>query len=305
MLASRNLFFFVAVMITSFIEMGSFAPPAHADLVCPENTSPVEGYCVVTAKEDGDPEGGEPGLPRICRATDGREVDCESMMGVWFNSKQCYAIALSNPPPLTDPVWGGHTDGVIMSCTNVMGGRKLFWAPSAPDVSVVALASQAVEEMHLVAPEIGLTGYGQLESMQVIGLPTWMWAADPGESTTGPITRSASAGAVTVTATARLRETVWSMGDGGVVTCLGENAAGTPYEGSYDKAPSPTCGYRYTQTSANQPGKAYTVMVTSNWEIGWSSAGRSGTMTRSYARTAQLRVGEVQVIVDGSGQGES
>ena len=286
----------------------------NSDVVCPEGRTPMEGMCVVVAKDgqndavDGGQGGGG---ARICRKG-AIVISCDDGHGVWHDREQCYASVWPDPPPLSDPVWEGHTDGVILACQFKMGGANamgaglyphLFWAPSSPGVSLVALADQAVEEMRLAAPEIGLTGYGNSGSMQVLGLPTWMWAADPGESTTGPITRSASAGGVTVTATARLRETVWNMGDGGVVTCSGENAAGTPYARSYDALPSPTCGYRYTRSSGSEPGRKYTVTVTSNWEIEWSGEGRSGTMTRSFVRSTQLRVGEVQVIVDGSGQG--
>lgn len=36
------------------------------------------------------------------------------------------------------------------------------------------------------------------------------------------------------------------------------------------------------------------VTVASNWEVEWSGEGRSGTMTRSFARSTQLRVGGVR-----------
>ncbi|MCL2090038.1 MAG: hypothetical protein FWH11_02240 [Micrococcales bacterium] len=93
------------------------------------------------------------------------------------------------------------------------------------------------------------------------------------------------------------------MGDGTTITCSGANAAGTPYDGAYGAGPSPTCGHRYTKTSAHQPGLAYTVSVTANWEVRWSGAGQSGTIPLQVRRTTQLRVGEVQVIITDRGPG--
>jgi hypothetical protein len=166
------------------------------------------------------------------------------------------------------------------------------------------LARRAMAAMDLHAPVIGLTGYGKPESLQLLGLPTWMWAADPGESTTGPVERSASEDGLTVTATGRLTATVWQMGDGSVVTCAGPDAAGTPYDGSYGGSPSPTCGYRYGWTSGREPGGAFTVTVTASWEVTWAvvGGGQSGVMNRSVVRSTQLRVGEVQVVTDKRGE---
>lgn len=167
--------------------------------------------------------------------------------------------------------------------------------------SAQTAAARAVANLDIVAPQIGLTGYGKPESMQVLGLPTWMWIADPGASTTGPVSSTATDGGVTVTATAKIRKTVWDMGDGSTVTCEGENAAGMPYDGVYGGAPSPKCGYRYERTSAYEPGKAFTVSVTVYWDVAWSGGGQSGVLATSVTSQTQLRVGEVQVLINGRG----
>lgn len=286
----RTMRRFTVLFITT-MAVGLFgALPARAEMVC--HVYDKWGKCTLEVNTAPTPGGGD------------RRGDADGTVTVKGEECRLFVSLLDPQPSPDDPSWEGHyPEGHVYRC-QVNEKRSIrFWSPELlGGPSPRELAQRAVDEMEMVAPEVGLTGYGGPESMQVLGLPTWMWIADPGESTTGPITRSASVGGMTVTATAQLRETVWHMGDGGVVTCLRENAAGTPYADSYNKAPSPTCGYRYTRTSANQPAKAYTVTVTSNWEIGWSGGGQSGVITMSLAQSTQLRVGEVQVIVNGSGQ---
>lgn len=173
-----------------------------------------------------------------------------------------------------------------------------YWVPfAAGDANVLASVAAAIAQMHLQAPQVGMTGGSPPDGMQIVGIPAWMWAADPGESTTGPITRYGSSGAVTVSATGRLDRTVWSMGDGVTITCSGENAAGTPYEARYDKLPSPTCGYTYTRTSAGQPNEAFTVTVTAYWVVDWSGGGQSGTVDLQMSRSIPKQVGELQALI--------
>ena len=60
----------------------------------------------------------------------------------------------------------------------------------------------AIENMHLRAIDIGIAPEPGPDSIGLVGMPVWMWAANPDEHTVGPITESASAGGITVTATA-------------------------------------------------------------------------------------------------------
>lgn len=121
-----------------------------------------------------------------------------------------------------------------------------------------------------------------------------MWVDQPAENTYGPISRTVAAGGVSVTATAEVRNVVWSMGDGRSVTCT---TAGTPYADSYERQSSPDCGHTYTRTSAGQPGGAYTVAATSSWTITWAGGGQTGTIDDiSFTQEAQVQIGELQVI---------
>jgi hypothetical protein len=301
-----------------------FAPgvAAAADPVeCPPGSSNIGGRCVITIGGGGgggtpidNPGGGSGGGASTCTYL-GREIPCTTEDGVWNATKACYAGLLNPQPPAAAPVWEGNTDGVIVQCVSVGCGavvpefctRTIYWAATAPAAtgpSPRELADMAVSAMDFRAPEIGITGKGDdPDSMQIIGLPTWLWVTDPDEHTVGPITRSASAGGITVTATGALDRIVWNMGDGRSVTCTGSSASGTAYEARYQDQPSPTCGHRYTQTSAGRPNEAYTVNATAYWTVTWVGGGQSGTIPLTFTRSTQLRVGELQVIVtDGTGR---
>lgn len=172
----------------------------------------------------------------------------------------------------------------------------VFWSADGV-VSPGVVAERAVASMGLTAPQIGMTGGDPPDGMQIVGVPAWLWAADPGDSTTGPITRTATDGNISVTATGVLEKTTWRMGDGVTVTCNGANAAGTPWEPRYGGMPSPTCGYTYTRSSFGMPNEAFTVTVTAYWRVDWSGNGESGVITRQVGRSIPKRVGEIQAIL--------
>lgn len=199
----------------------------------------------------------------------------------------------------------GQTSGSLYFCYNRdchMGSSHAcnsvdtYWA-AGPTVSPRTLAERAVAAMDLRAPAVGMTGGDPPDHMMIVGVPAWMWAADPGESTTGPVTRSAADGGISVTATGVLDKTVWDMGDGVKVTCSGAKAAGTPFEQRYGGQPSPTCGYTYQRTSAGKPDNAFTVTVTAHWTVTWSGGGESGVITRQVSRSIPKKVGEIQALL--------
>ncbi|MFJ5779265.1 ATP/GTP-binding protein [Streptomyces sp. NPDC093094] len=153
------------------------------------------------------------------------------------------------------------------------------------------LAQQAVDKMLLRGPDIGITprpgGRG------VVGMPVYLWT-QTGPETYGPNTASASAGGMTVTATAKVKKIVWSMGDGQSVTCT---TAGTPYKPAFGKQPSPDCGYRYRQPSTTTPSGMYHVTATSTWSIDWqATGGQTGQLTEIRTSAVDITVAEVQVL---------
>lgn len=227
----------------------------------------------------------------------GRAIPCEMGGGYWSSEHLCY-VGLSDPqPPKSDPFWQGHTDGAIYKCQVGVGGVRgpfaLFWSASAPagpaaPVDPAVTARTIVAQMELRAITIGMVPQEGPDSMGVVGLPVWMWVDAPSAQTFGPMTRSASLGGVTVTATARVSKVWWEMGDGGAVTCV---TSGTPFTDGHGGQSSPDCGYTYVRQGT------YTVRATSFWSVVWtSSTGVSGSIPLQFSRSRIVRIGEVQVV---------
>ncbi|WP_240509381.1 ATP/GTP-binding protein [Streptomyces agglomeratus] len=123
-------------------------------------------------------------------------------------------------------------------------------------------------------------------------MPVYLWT-ETGQETYGPNTASATAGAVTVTATAKVSKIVWTMGDGKTVTCT---TAGTPYKAAYGKKPSPDCGHRYNVPSSTTAAGQFHVTATSTWTIDWAGGGQSGQLTEVRDNAVDITVAEVQVL---------
>ena len=226
-----------------------------------------------------------------------REVPCSNPeLGTWSNARACYIKAESPPPPLTDAVWSGNTTGSIYRCSGSGiwsgPGSYLFWADTAPGVvpDPRVLAQQAVTQMRLRAVTIGMAPDPAPGSVGLVGLPIWLWVASPDQSTWGPNTKTASAGGYSVTATGKVTQVVWSMGDGGTVACT---STGTSYTDSFGMSASPDCGYRYTKQGT------YTVTATSYWTINWSGIGESGVINQTYTSSVVVTIGELQTVVKG------
>ncbi|WP_143204958.1 hypothetical protein [Streptomyces sp. CB02009] len=99
------------------------------------------------------------------------------------------------------------------------------------------------------------------------------------------MTASATAGGVTVTATAKVSSVRWDMGDGTVVTCAGPGTRYTPDRG---RSMSPDCGHRYERTAAGKPGERYEGRAMATWTVEWSAPalGDVGTLTEVAANSA-------------------
>lgn len=164
-------------------------------------------------------------------------------------------------------------------------------APPAIDPAVVA--QTAVDQMKLVGPDIDINpkpgGKG------LVGMPVWM-AVDQSPTTYGPNSASATAGGVTVTATAKVKSIVWDMGDGTSVTCTGP---GSVYKKSFGMKASPDCGHRYKQTSEASPGGKFKVSATATWAVDWQvtgGGGESGQLTEVRDSTVALTIVESQAV---------
>jgi len=294
--------------------------PSYADTVC-QVTDPETGVCLIWIEVPGEPgdPGGEgddgpkdTGSGAACYWDGTKQnihkpppgpVPCTSEYGYWSNGYNCYISLLDPQPPAGDPNWQGHEpgDGAIYNCYQPQTGILIWiWSQDPPPNSGTGptpreVAQIAIEQMDLRAIDIGITPEPGEDSIGIVGMPVWMWAANPDEHTVGPITESASAGGITVTATAKLHTITWDMGDGSEVTCM---SAGTAYKASYGRAKSPDCGHTYEKSSSKKPDGKYTVTATSDWVITWEGAGQTGTIRlNGLTRSAAIAVGEAQVLV--------
>lgn len=298
-----------AILASIFVALGMGLTISSSAAAAPDPpvgcSEPNEwtGECSIGITLPGGP--GKPGTQPISSPTKQKcfsnlakkEVPCSSPDGTWSNSYDCYLKVQSPQPPKSDPIWAGHTTGAIYGCTGPAGaGIGVFanvWLAQGPAIVVdpEALARQALAAMNLRGIAVGITPEPRPDRMGSVGLPTYLWVANPTGPTFGPITRSVSEGGITVTATATVKRIVWSMGDGSQVNCNGRTRAqGTPYQDSFGKRPSPTCGYSYPR-----PGE-FTVAATSYWTVDWAGGGENGSIPLDLSVDTQIRIGESQAL---------
>ncbi|MFE0514407.1 ATP/GTP-binding protein [Streptomyces sp. NPDC058964] len=164
-------------------------------------------------------------------------------------------------------------------------------APAAPAVDPETLARRAVDSMRLDGPDIASP---RAAGRYTVGVPMWLWV-HRSPTTFGAATATASAGAMTVSATARVTSIRWEMGDGTTATCAGP---ATPYRESAGMTDSPDCGHRYTRVSRDQPDGRLPLTATATWTVTWQVTGGGadeGEFTEPRHTTVGVRVGEVQV----------
>ncbi|MFF1676122.1 hypothetical protein ACFVYG_08825 [Streptomyces sp. NPDC058256] len=224
--------------------------------------------------------------------------------GVAVAQAGVYPLALPGTAvPVADPQPGESGAWYVYKCT--AGGvrdavyRPPVWIPDGPQQGAATpqptpaqLAQTARDQLRLPSPQIEVNPAGE----QLVGLPTWLWV-DRAEW--GPVSATASVPGVSVTALARPTSVVWTMGDGGSVTCKGP---GTPY-GSAKTDPrgaSPDCGHTYHSTSAGQPDSAFAASATVHWTVTWAGAGQSGVFPDlTTTSNAAFRVAESQALNNG------
>jgi hypothetical protein len=265
---------------------------------------------------DGDGSGGGGGEPATCEFR-GEEIPCSGDYGSW--NGRCYTRAAAPQPPKDASVWEGNDDGVIIECTSYdcvssgdvdsCPGHSFYWSADAPvpvGPSAEELAQRALVALNLKMGQIGSTPpatTSSADAVGAIGLPIWLWIANPAENTIGPITGDPEPGlgGLSVTARGTLDRVEWTLtsADGstiGAITCDGANAPGTPYDGRNSAEPSPTCGFGPDLN--NSPG-TLTLTGAAHWVVEWqSNEGQSGVIPFTPPpNSTQIRIGELQALV--------
>jgi hypothetical protein len=196
-----------------------------------------------------------------------------------------------NPAPLYDSTHPS-TAGSWMwkQCTDETGAMSMrtVWAPT---VNASTIAQQAIANQTLPMPAVSVNP--PLPGGAVVNYPTWLWVDGASWRT---ITATASVDGLSVTATATPQSVVWTMGDGGSVTC---NGPGTPYDAAKPATEQRSdCTHSFTRSSASQPGQAFTATASMQWVTTWQASdgtsGSLGTVTRSS--TFSLPVREIQAV---------
>lgn len=162
--------------------------------------------------------------------------------------------------------------------------------PPSPDP--LQLAVEALERTPLPEPEITMAPSSDIP--QLVNLPTFLWLPEEQWESRSV---SASAGGVTSTVTAMPTRVVWDMGQGDEVVCEGP---GRPYVPDLpdDRQPS-DCDFTYPASSAGEPGQAFTVTATVQWETTWTVEGAAGGGSLGLATTSSataVRVAELQSL---------
>jgi hypothetical protein len=176
--------------------------------------------------------------------------------------------------------------------------RAPVWIPdagpgAAPAPDPEALAAQARNQLRLAGPAIVMSPVAD----QLVRLPTWLWLDPAGWN---QVAATAAAAGVSVTAVAKPAAVVWSLGDGGTVTCTGP---GTPFPAGADpKSASPDCGHVYQRRSLDELGGTFAVTATVRWDVAWAGAGQAGAFPGlTTVSTTQARVIDVPALTTGGG----
>ncbi len=228
-------------------------------------------------------------------------------------------------PVANDPRLGGDdpATGVlsIISCPDLLHGgtgnvvyatQGTVWARNGvpavarpPDPAQVA--QEAVGQMIAPNPVITL---GPHPNQLAVKIPVWLSVNDP-----GPMTLTVAVRGLSVTVTATLTSTTWSMGEPvdpanpsnkvAAFTCPG---SGTPAPAVPDSRTPPPCGYTYIWKSTadrTHGTRTWPVTATTNWHVTWTASnGAAGVLPNPLTpnATVQVNIGEWRsTLINGSG----
>lgn len=230
---------------------------------------------------------GSGGSTSECTWTSVPTEEVDVLWGVIGSSPGADALADED---ITDP---SEYDWYWRTCPDGPGGvtNDLIPVPAGgPPVDATVLRDVAIDRLVLPEPTVAMNPPGE----QVVHVDSWLWIDDAVWTTH---TASASAGGVTTTVTATPQRVIWDMGNDDLVVCDGPGTAYDPGRPSADQTTD--CSYTYEHSSADQPGEAYRVTATVEWEMSWSVMGAAGGGALPVMFTAAptaVRVAEMQAL---------
>lgn len=258
-------------------------------------------------------------------ALDGKTVPCTNKFGALSDSTDCTGYVRLAPTQASPPSGELEGSGAWYKCTltcvaledpdgdSCAAGIGAFgyWSATPPpgvqQYTPAQAAAALARSFRLTPITIGMaparkTHHDDPPGTQPyrrtwVGVPVWLWVANPKPLTYGPYTQTATLGGVTVTARATVTQVDWTSGDGNHAAC----AAGTPFDPSTwaddAAADSPTCGFRFERTSTEQPDGVWNVTATSHWTVSWVGGGQTGTIQlTNLTATTPVQVGELQSV---------
>ncbi|MBC7593429.1 MAG: hypothetical protein H7288_05755 [Kineosporiaceae bacterium] len=241
-----------AILMTLLTPVASYAGGG-----CPAGTTPAPGVGGIC-------------IPVVDPGTGGGNTPIGSGGGGTPGEDVCQWTLASPQPPASDPAWGGNSsdDGKLFLCVLPGTGTPTYrFVPDGeatpPDPAV--LAARALGQLRLTVPDVHTAPASP--SKTYVGLETWLWM--PSEQWT-TLTKSVTAGATTVTVTAKPQKVEWKMGAGST-SC---HDAGRPWQtGKMSKTDRTSCKFVYTRVSDFQPDKKFTMSAVITFDVAWVCSG--------------------------------
>jgi hypothetical protein len=222
----------------------------------------------------------------------------------------CTTVAVRPQPAKSDPVWQGHTQGVVMAQTcPVARGRNegiydvdfttvQFWSEDgdpgdAPRVTPQELAQRALSTLRLPKPEVHRSPSESNADRGMpftwINVPTWFWTGNGWSSRS----KTARAGAVWARVTVTPSKLVVKAGDGSTEQCEGPGRAWRKSDAN--DAPDDACIHIYRRIN-----DAVKPTVSIQWTVSWRGSGATGAdlpMMTTTTTQNPMRVEQIQTVV--------
>jgi hypothetical protein len=202
---------------------------------------------------------------------------------------------------LLSRLFGQVCDGVTVSYAWAGSGVGAAAGGRVVPVTVGELAREAYTQLRLPVPTPGHSPDLTLadgRSAVLVGEHTWVWTD---RSRFRPRSRRLQAGAVWAQVTATPVGLTFDPGDGDpAISCRGPGTEFVPGRSPRHR-PSPTCGYRYSRSSAGQPGGLVTAEYGIRWRVRWTgstgTAAAAGALPELTSRaTTRFAVAEAQAL---------